>query len=164
MKGKEEYYNSNCQLIRTEKKEELQDSLSIMRKEMIQRKEVKALVCLGGKVKPNKNEEGVREEVRLAIEYNIPVFIVGSVGGCSANVAMEYKNNNWKDLNNAPKELNEQFLDSINYFEMAQDMLNFIDQIRKRKSKAMLIAKGIKQENIKKYGFAFEGKKVLIGE
>lgn len=127
MEGKEEYYNSNCQLIRTEKKKDRQDSLSIMRKEMIQRKEVKALVCLGGKVKANKNEEGVREEVRLAIESNIPVFLVGSVGGCSANVAMEYKNNNWKDLNNAPKELNEEFLDSINYFDMAQGMLNFID-------------------------------------
>ena len=128
MKDEQEaYYNNNCQLIRTEKREEIPDSLSIMRKEMIQRKEVKALVCLGGKIKTNKDEEGVREEVKLAIEYNIPVFIVGSVGGCSADVAMEYKNNNWKDLNNAPKELNEEFLNSINYFKMVQDMLKFID-------------------------------------
>ena len=41
---------------------------------MIQRKEVKALVCLGGKIKEYKKDEGIREEIELAREMNIPVF------------------------------------------------------------------------------------------
>lgn len=124
--GKEKYYNNNCQLIRIEKKKNLNDSLSAMRKKMIQRNKVKALVCLGGKIKENKNEEGIREEIKLAIEYNVPVFIVGSVGGCSAEIAVEFKNHDWKNLNNASKEVNEEFLNSIDYFKLAQNMLRSI--------------------------------------
>lgn len=38
-----------------------------------------------------------------------------------------------------------------------------IDQIEEKEYAAGLIARGFKEENIRKYGFAFEGKKVLIG-
>lgn len=124
---KERYYRDNCHLIRSKKKENLNDSLSTMRKEMIQRNEVKALVCLGGKIRENKNEEGIREEIELAIEYNVPVFIVGSVGGCSAKIATEYMTKSWKELNSASKEFNEEFLKSIDYFKLAQSMLDFIN-------------------------------------
>ena len=97
-----------------------------MRKEMIQRKEVKALVCLGGKIKKNKEEEGIREEIELARAYGIPVFIVGTVGGCSAEVAIEYKENGWKNLNDAPDKINEEFLNSIDYFGLVHTMLKII--------------------------------------
>ena len=59
---------------------------------------------------------------------NIPVFVVGSVGGCSSEVALEYKDIDWHGLNNAPKELNQKFLEEINYFSMAQEMINYINQ------------------------------------
>lgn len=39
-----------------------------------------------------------------------------------------------------------------------------LNQIEEKQYEADLIAGGILVENIKKYGFAFEGKKVLIGE
>ena len=125
--SKEAYYNENCQLIISEKKESLAESLTMMRKEMIQRGDVKALVCLGGKIKQDKKEEGIREEINMAIEKGIPVFIVGSVGGCSAEVATEFKNNNWQDLNNVSEKINEEFLKSIDYFKLAQTMLENID-------------------------------------
>lgn len=123
---KEAEYVDKFNLFKVDKKENLNQSLYEMRRRMIQRKEVKALVCLGGKVKENKKEEGIREEIELAQKMNIPVFVVGSVGGCSSEVALEYKNIGWRGLNNASLELNQKFLDGIDYFSMAQDMIKHI--------------------------------------
>lgn len=123
---REKEYREKYSLFISDKKEDLNQSLSEMRKNMIQRKEVKALVCLGGKIKSNRKEEGIREEIELAKEMKIPVFVVGSVGGCSSEVALEYKCTGWHGLNNAPEELNQEFLEGIDYFSMAQEMLNYI--------------------------------------
>ncbi len=37
-----------------------------------------------------------------------------------------------------------------------------LDQIREKQYEAVLLSKGVPAERIRKYGFAFEGKKVLI--
>lgn len=121
----EEYYKKKCNMVATKKGMSEEASISLMRKRMIQRKEVKALICLGGKIKNNKNEEGIREEIKLATECNIPVFIIGSVGGCSAKVAMEYKNT-WDMLNHASSEFNEELLRGIDYFKMVQNILRYL--------------------------------------
>lgn len=39
-----------------------------------------------------------------------------------------------------------------------------LDRIKENQYEAALLSEGIKKERIRKYGFAFEGKKVLIGE
>lgn len=121
------YYLSNSIVFETEKSNTLEESLTSMRKAMIQRKEIAALVCLGGKVKKNKTEEGIREEISLARTANIPVFIVGSAGGCSSVVAAEYKKNNWQELNDASFELNNDFAESLDYFTLSKKMLNHLN-------------------------------------
>lgn len=123
---KEKEYNQKYNLYATDKKSSLQLSLSEMRKNMIKRKNVKALVCLGGKIKEDKGEEGIREEIEIARKFNIPVFVVGSVGGCSSEVAMEYKQIGWDKLNDASSEINQKFLEGIDYYGMAKDMIRHI--------------------------------------
>lgn len=54
-------YREKFNLFISEKREDLGQSLREMRKQMIQRKKVKALVCLGGKIKENKK---MKEYVR----------------------------------------------------------------------------------------------------
>ncbi|MCI7130711.1 MAG: ATP-binding protein [Lachnospiraceae bacterium] len=46
---------------------------------------------------------------------------------------------------------------------LADTVASAHQQIKEKQYEALLIAKGITEENIRKYGFAFEGKKVLIG-
>lgn len=122
-----DYYKANSGFNETEKESTLRESLTNMRKEMIQRKEVSALICLGGKIKQNKLEEGIREEISLAKNFKIPVFIIGSVGGCSSKVALEYKADNWTELNDAPEKLNIELMESIDYFSLSQTVLNYLN-------------------------------------
>lgn len=124
--GKAEAYQEKCQLIRIPEQEDIEKSLCRMRKQMIQRDEVKALVCLGGKIREDKKKEGIREEIALAIEHKIPVFLVGSVGGASSEIAEEYGRKGWIGLNDAPAELNEKFRTDIGYSNLAKRMIEFI--------------------------------------
>lgn len=122
------YLQQNAQVYEIENKGKIEPSLTLMRTRMIQRDNVAALVCLGGIIKEDKSQEGIREEISLAIEKGIPVFIVGSVGGCSSVVATEYRSQNWNGLNTAPTDLNNAFVDSIDYYSLSQMMLKYLDE------------------------------------
>ena len=119
-------YDKKCDLKITDKRKNKYDSLTLMRKEMIQREHVKALICIGGMNKTNKKEEGIREEIKLARENDIPVFIIGSAGGCANVVGNEYKKEGWKNLNGAPSTLNDDLLVNPDYFKLAQEVLEFL--------------------------------------
>ena len=80
------------------------------------------------KIKKNKADEGIREEIALAIENGIPVFVVGSVGGCSSIVASEYKANGWQGLNDAPLVMNNEFAESLDYVMLSKQLLDYLNE------------------------------------
>lgn len=107
-------------------------SLTELRKKLIERESVKALICLGGKIKENKSEEGIREEIAIAKSKGIPVFLIGSVGGCSSVIAKDYsQNDNWSEINVASKDLNISLMKGIDYKESARLVIDYIKQIAK---------------------------------
>ena len=95
-----------------------------MREAMIDTKDTCAMICIGGKIKEdNVKECGINEEIEIAQRNGIPVFLVGSVGGRASKLAMECKtNDNWEIMNQAGRELNEEFLFCINYRRLANSV------------------------------------------
>ena len=74
-----------------------------------------------------KANKGVIEEIEIARENNIPVFLVGMVGGKSSQIAAKYlKNKNWAELNNAPIELNEELALSLDYRTVFKKLIDNI--------------------------------------
>lgn len=124
--SKRERFKDFALLIEQEKRIDISTSLTLMRKAMIDRDDVAGVICLGGKCKENPNEEGVREEIDIAKNRGIPVYIVGTVGGCSSVIASEYENDMWSGLNRSPRELNKRLKDSLDYSSLAFDVLKDI--------------------------------------
>lgn len=105
----------------------ISESLTIMRRKMIQESHASALICLGGRVKEDKSQQGIDEEISIAREVGIPVFLSGSVGGRSSELAAELKREGrWQEINDAEPELNESLLCSLNHRKMAHKILEYI--------------------------------------
>lgn len=105
----------------------LSDGLQEMRKNMICKKPAEVLICLGGKIKPNKSEQGVDTEIKLAKSVNVPVALIGTVGGRSSEYALEIaKNDAWSDLNPWGNKLNEKLLYNMNHRLMIKNLLDKI--------------------------------------
>lgn len=106
----------------------LADGLQEMRKNMICKEKSEMLICLGGKIKPDKSQQGVDIEVDLAKKVNIPVALVGTVGGRSSEYAFEkLAAGDWSELNPWEKSLNEALFYNMNHRLMIRKLLNIIE-------------------------------------
>lgn len=107
----------------------LADCLPKMRENMICKEKSEMLICLGGKIKPDKSEQGVDIEVDLAKRVNIPVALVGTVGGRSSEYAFEkLTEGDWSDLNSWDKSINEGLFYNMNHRLMIKRLLNIIEE------------------------------------
>lgn len=102
-------------------------SLSVMRKAMIQNNEARCMVVIGGKTARPGIPPGVDEEVELARSCNIPVFLIGSVGGRTAEIASEMHSNSWKEApNDMSPEFNDELMVSLDYGLLASKLFDTI--------------------------------------
>ena len=85
------------------------------------------LICLGGKIKEEKSEQGLDAEIELAKKAGVPVALVGSVGGRSSEYALErIRTQNWSDLNQWDGTMNEELFYNINHRTMVKKLLDTI--------------------------------------
>ncbi len=102
-------------------------SLTEMRIKMINRSTVKALVCLGGVIRNGDNTKGIDEEIKIARTNNIPVYLIGSVGGRSSQLASEYRSTGeWIKLNEESNEFNEELALNLDYRYLANKVIDVI--------------------------------------
>lgn len=105
----------------------LADGLQEMRENMICKEKSEMLICLGGKIKDNKADQGVDIEVELAKSVGIPVALVGTVGGRSTEWAAEkMEKQDWSDLNSWGKSLNAELFYNVNHKLMVKRLLDKI--------------------------------------
>ena len=106
----------------------LSNGLQEMRENMICKEKSELLICLGGKIKDDKSQQGVDIEVELAKHANIPVALVGTVGGRSSEYAYEkIKKEDWSDLNHWDNGFNESLFYNVNHRLMIRRLLNAIE-------------------------------------
>lgn len=106
----------------------LADGLQKMRENMICNTRGEMLICLGGKIKEDKTQQGVDIEVGLARKANIPVALVGTVGGRSSEYAYQkLVEGSWSDLNPWDKVLNENLFYNVNHRLMIKRLLELIE-------------------------------------
>ncbi|CDH90263.1 TIR domain-containing protein [Clostridium botulinum] len=106
----------------------LSDGLQEMRENMICKEKSEMLICLGGKVKEDKTQQGVDIEVELAKSVGIPVALVGTVGGRSSEYAFEMiTESNWDELNSWDTSLNESLFYNVNHRVMVKRLLDLTE-------------------------------------
>ncbi|WP_028857219.1 TIR domain-containing protein [Psychrilyobacter atlanticus] len=87
------YFKENSEVFEIEKSivEKIPASLTQMRKAMVSDLEAVALVCIGGKEKGDSLTliPGIDEEINLAKEKKLPIFVISSTGGRSKELIEE---------------------------------------------------------------------------
>lgn len=103
-------------------------TLDDMRNNMIGDEQNEMLICLGGKIKEEKSQQGVDIEIGIAQAAKIPVALVGTVGGRSSEYAYEkIEEGDWSELNPWGNALNEELFYNMNHRLMIQKLLNKIN-------------------------------------
>lgn len=104
-----------------------EQSLSVMRKAMIEDDKAACLIALGGKTGNGGHSPGVDEEIALARANDIPIFIIGSVGGRSAEIAYELDRSGWVDkINDLSYQENKELMVSMDFRVIANKILKKI--------------------------------------
>ncbi|MEK4836059.1 SLOG domain-containing protein [Bacillus sp. FSL L8-0152] len=100
-------------------------SLSAMRKSMIDDPDALCMVVIGGKTKRHGIPPGIDEEIKLARSRRLPVFLIGSAGGRTAEITAEMDADDWnQNLNDLPSEFNHELMVSLDYSALANDILD----------------------------------------
>jgi len=98
------------------------DSLTAMRQAMIADTEAIGIILLGGK-QNNNIKPGIDEEFELALQRGLPVHIIGSVGGRSAELAREMIQKGSSRINSLSVLQNNKLLTSLDYRSLADEIL-----------------------------------------
>lgn len=87
---------------------------------MLSDPEAGALVVIGGKTSRGGHAPGIDEEIAIARERRLPVFILGSVGGRSSEIISEMSPTDRAALNWQSEAINEAFATDVDYSRLAQ--------------------------------------------
>lgn len=121
-----EELKNHCSVISTEEVSNSKDeSLIFMREQMINDDKAIALICMGGKTKAGGHKPGIDEEIALAREKGLPIYLIGSVGGRSAELAQYYNDIGCAErINNLSVDDNYKLMTSIDYQYLSSIILN----------------------------------------
>ena len=101
-------------------------SLTMMRRAMLNDPEVGALIVIGGKTSRGGHSPGIDEEIAIARERKIPVFIVGSVGGRSSQIISGMSQADRVALNGQSEGINDAFANDIDYSRLAEVVVRVV--------------------------------------
>jgi hypothetical protein len=101
-------------------------SLTLMRRQMLGDPEAGALVVIGGKTSRPGIAPGIDEEIAIARENRLPIFIIGSVGGRSSEISSQLTLAARAALNGQSESDNERFAKDVDYSRLAQMVLRAI--------------------------------------
>ena len=95
-------------------------SLTRMREAMMRDPDAAALVVIGGKKTRPGIPPGIDEEIALAREAGLPVYIIGSVGGRSSELISGMNQKERNALNDFPDAMQDLLATSLDYAALAQ--------------------------------------------
>lgn len=120
------YLDKSSTLIEIDKGEDIQESLTLMRTEMLSDIDAKALICIGGRKTSLGTENGVDEEVKLAIANGLDVFLISSCGGRTEQLFLNYKEN-FSKLNNLSVLENIKLGKSLDYRNTFKKIIKYLE-------------------------------------
>lgn len=101
-------------------------SLKKMREEMINDSDAVAMICLGGKTLKENPNPGVDEEIRIAKERGLDIFVIGSVGGRTGELVNDFTDTEIESLNGMSVEENKEIFNNNDYNLIFDKILEYI--------------------------------------